>query len=58
MLNRDSDDVLLSAEAELDSSVTIDGVSVTRATNSITDAVAGLTLDLKKEGTAKCYHRC
>ncbi|MCW8890210.1 MAG: flagellar filament capping protein FliD, partial [Sedimenticola sp.] len=52
MLNRDSDDVLLLAESELDSSVTIDGVSVTRASNSITDAVAGLTLELKKKGSA------
>lgn len=52
MLNRDSDNVLLAAEAELDSSVTIDGVSVTRSSNSITDAVAGLTLNLKTEGSA------
>ncbi|TVO75286.1 flagellar filament capping protein FliD [Sedimenticola selenatireducens] len=52
MLNRDSDDVLLATEAELDASVTIDGVPVTRSSNSITDAVAGLTLNLKTEGSA------
>ncbi|MCG8426476.1 MAG: flagellar filament capping protein FliD [Chromatiales bacterium] len=50
MLNRDENDQLLASENELNSSLTIDGVSVTRNTNSISDAVDGLTLDLKATG--------
>jgi flagellar hook-associated protein 2 len=52
MLNRDGDGVLLATENELDASVTIDGVSVTRSSNSITDAIEGVSLDLKSEGSA------
>lgn len=35
-----------------DAEVTIDGLTVTASTNKITDAVPGLTLDLKTEGTS------
>jgi len=52
MLNRDGEGVLIATENELDSSVTIDGVSVTRSSNSITDAISGVSLDLKSEGSA------
>lgn len=52
MLNRDGDGVLLASENELDASLTIDGVSVTRSSNSISDAIAGVTLNLKSEGSA------
>jgi len=52
MLNRDADDQLLGGEAELDASLTVDGVSVTRASNSISDVIDGLTLDLQSAGQA------
>lgn len=52
MLNRDDSNVLLSAETELDASLTIDGVSVTRSSNTISDVVTGLTLNLKSLGTS------
>ncbi len=50
MLNRDSSDVLLATEAELDASLTVDGVTVTRSSNSISDVVSGLTLNLETTG--------
>jgi len=50
MLNRDVNDVLLATENELDASLTIDGVALTRSTNSVTDAVSGLTLSLQSTG--------
>lgn len=50
MLNRDENDQLLAGESELDASLVVDGVSITRASNSISDAVAGLTLDLQATG--------
>lgn len=50
MLNRDENDQLLAGESELDASLVVDGVSITRASNSISDAVAGLTLDLQAAG--------
>jgi len=52
MLNVDSDNVALSSEAELDASLTIDGVSVTRSSNSITDVISGLTLNIESAGQA------
>ncbi|AKH20270.1 flagellar filament capping protein FliD [Sedimenticola thiotaurini] len=52
MLNRDENDQLLADESELDASLTVDGVSITRASNSIDDAIAGLTLDLQATGQA------
>lgn len=52
MLNRDADDQLLASEAELDASLTVDGVSVTRASNSISDVIDGLTMNLKSAGQA------
>ncbi|MCP3666051.1 MAG: flagellar filament capping protein FliD [Gammaproteobacteria bacterium] len=52
MLNRDDSNVLLASENELDASLTVDGVGVTRSSNSINDIVSGLTLDLKGTGQA------
>lgn len=52
MLNRDDNAQLLASEAELDASLTVDGVSVTRASNTIDDAVDGLTLNLQGTGQA------
>ena len=52
MLNRDADDQLIASENELDASLTLDGVAVTRGSNKISDVVEGLTLSLKKAGTA------
>jgi flagellar hook-associated protein 2 len=52
MLNRDADDQLLTSESELDASLTIDGVIVTRGSNSISDVVEGLTLNLHSQGQA------
>ncbi|MCB1759843.1 MAG: flagellar filament capping protein FliD [Gammaproteobacteria bacterium] len=50
MLNRDADDQLLLSESELDASLTIDGVAVTRSGNSISDAIEGVTLNIKATG--------
>lgn len=50
--NRDADGNLLKNDSELDSSLLIDGVAVTRSSNSINDAVSGLTLNLVKQGRA------
>ncbi len=52
MLNRDANDQLFATENELDASLTVDGVSVTRGSNSISDVVEGVTLNLKEAGTA------
>ena len=52
MLNRDEDGQLLATENELDASMTIDGVSVTRGKNSVNDVVEGLTFELKSLGQA------
>jgi flagellar hook-associated protein 2 len=38
--------------SNLDSQLSINGLSITRSTNSISDAVTGVTLDLKKTGAA------
>lgn len=50
MLNRDENDVLLASENELDASLIVDGVSLTRGSNSIDDVVSGLTLNLVDTG--------
>ena len=52
MLNRDAEQQLLATENELDASLTVDGVAVTRGSNDISDVVEGLTFSLKKAGTA------
>lgn len=52
MLNRGANDVLLATENELDASLTVDGIAVTRGSNSIKDVISGLTLDLKSTGQA------
>ncbi len=51
-LNRDADGQLLAADTELDAAMVVDGVSVTRGSNSIDDVIQGLTLDLKGVGHA------
>lgn len=38
--------------AKLDASLTVNGLNITRSTNTISDAVAGVTLNLKKTGAA------
>jgi flagellar hook-associated protein 2 len=38
--------------AKLDASLTVNGLNITRSTNTISDAVDGVTLNLKKTGTA------
>ncbi|WP_029135076.1 flagellar filament capping protein FliD [Sedimenticola selenatireducens] len=50
MLNRDASNQLLAGENELDASLTVDGVSITRASNSVTDVIEGLTLNLQATG--------
>jgi flagellar hook-associated protein 2 len=52
MLNRDSGGQLLISESELNASLTVDGVYVTRGTNGINDVVQGLNLELKDQGQA------
>ena len=52
MLNRDADNQLLATENELDASLSIDGVAITRGSNKITDAVEGLTFTLNQVGQA------
>ena len=52
MLNLDAAGDPLGSEAELDASITVDGVAVTRSSNTISDAVSGLTLSLKGVGSA------
>jgi len=51
-INKDSEDQTISSETELDAAFTVDGVSVTRASNSIDDVVDGITLELGSEGSA------
>lgn len=53
-INRDASGVQFApgSEQDLDASLTIDGVTVTRSSNSISDAVAGLTLTLTGVGQA------
>ena len=51
-LNRGSDDQLLASDSELDAALVVDGVSITRGSNSIDDVIGGLTLNLKGEGQA------
>ena len=52
MLNQDATGQLLSSETELDASLTVDGVSVTRSSNTISDAINGITIDLVGSGGA------
>lgn len=51
-LNRDANGQLLTADTELDASLLVDGVTVTRGSNNINDVVDGLTLELKDTGRA------
>lgn len=51
-LNRDADGNLLASDSELDASLTVDGVSVTRSSNDIDDVINGVTLNLKGTGRA------
>ncbi len=52
-LNRDGDGELIASDTELDASLLVDGVTVTRGSNSIDDVVEGLTLTLNGEGRAQ-----
>ena len=52
MLNRDADNQPLASENELDASLLVDGVAVTRGGNSIDDVVTGLTFELRSLGQA------
>ncbi len=51
-INRDADGLLLSADTELDASLVVDGIGVTRSSNSISDVVEGMTFDLNGTGRA------
>ncbi len=51
-LNRDASGALLTSDTQLDASLTVDGVSVTRGSNSISDVIDKVTLELKGAGTA------
>ena len=51
-LNRDADGQLLAADTELDAALVVDGVGVTRGSNSIADVVEGVTIELKGVGHA------
>ena len=52
MLNTDAAGAPLAAETELDSEVVVDGLTLTRASNSVTDVISGVTLDLKDVTTS------
>jgi len=51
-LNRDADGVLLTSDTELDASLVVDGVTVTRSGNSIDDVIDDVTLELEGTGSA------
>ncbi len=53
MLNKDENDLLLASESDLNASLSVDGATVTRSSNSISDVIGGLTLNLKAVGQAK-----
>jgi flagellar hook-associated protein 2 len=50
-INTDSGGAPLAADTELDASLTVDGISVTRGGNSIDDVVSGVTLNIVAEGS-------
>ncbi len=50
--NRDASGNPLGSETELDASLVVDGVTVTRSSNHIGDAIKGVTLDLAAPGSA------
>ena len=43
---------LTQTQAAEDAVLSIDGISITKASNTITDAISGITLNLKKEGAS------
>ncbi len=51
-LNRDASGNLLTSDTELDAALEVDGVTVTRAGNTIDDVIGGVTLELKGTGRA------
>ncbi|MDH3354580.1 MAG: flagellar filament capping protein FliD [Chromatiales bacterium] len=51
-INTDANGVLITADTELDSQLTVNGLTLTRSSNSITDVITGVTLDLKGITTA------
>ena len=46
-INTDSAGVLLTADTQLDSEMVVDGLTLTRASNTVTDVITGVTLNLK-----------
>lgn len=52
-LNRDVDGQLLGADAELDASLSIDGIAITRGSNTVSDVVENVTFSLKDIGRAE-----
>ena len=50
MLNHDEEGVVLASENELDASMTVDGVAVTRGSNNIDDVVEGVEFGLQGLG--------
>lgn len=50
--NVDANGAPLASLQQLDASFVVDGMSVTRATNSISDVISGVTFDLKSAGSS------
>lgn len=50
--NRDAEGVVLSDLAELDAAYSIDGFALTASSNRVSDAIDGITLELKGEGSS------
>lgn len=51
-INTDAEGAVIASDAELDASLTVDGIPVTRSTNAISDVIEGVTLNLRSEGVA------
>jgi flagellar hook-associated protein 2 len=51
-LNTDADGVPLPTDAELDAQIVVDGLTLTRSTNSVSDVISGVTLNLKEVTTS------
>ncbi len=50
--NRDENGILLGSTAELDAAYSVDGYSLTASSNSVSDAIDGITLNFAKVGSA------
>ena len=51
-INTDASGNPLGADTELDSEIVVDGLTLTRASNSVTDVISGVTLNLKEVTTS------